>query len=74
MDYNTESWFRWDSERLLNQTREIVAKRVQCKTNNIFIVQNATDAFNCLAKSLPWKGGETIALPNTAYASIRKTI
>jgi hypothetical protein len=27
-----------------------------------------------LAKSLSWKAGDTIALPNTAYASIRKTV
>lgn len=27
-----------------------------------------------MAKSLSWKAGDTIALPNTAYASIRKTV
>lgn len=74
MDFNTEKWFRFDSEVLLNKTRDLVAKRLQCPTENLFIVQNATDAFNALAKSLTWKAGETIVLPNTAYASIRKTV
>ena len=37
------------------------------------MVQNATDAFNGLMKSLTWKEGDIILLPNIAYASIRKT-
>lgn len=37
------------------------------------MVQNATDAFNGLMKSIHWKQGDVILLPNTAYASIRKT-
>jgi selenocysteine lyase/cysteine desulfurase len=59
---------------LLNKSREYLAKRINCKVQNLFLVQNATDAFNCLAKSMVWKAGETIAIPNTAYACVRKTV
>ena len=74
MDFNTEKWVRFDCEPILNKTREFAAKRVQCNTKNLFIVQNATDAFNSFVKSLPWKAGDTIALPNTSYSCIRKTV
>lgn len=32
MDFNTEKWFRYDSEELLNKTRALVARRMQCPT------------------------------------------
>lgn len=35
--------------------RGYIAKQVNCKQKNIFITQNATDAFNSLMKSLEWK-------------------
>ena len=38
------------------------------------MAQNATDAFNGLVKSIHWKQGDIVLLPNTAYISIRKTM
>jgi hypothetical protein len=37
------------------------------------MVQNATDAINCLLKSLKWKAGDVVCIPNTAYACVRQT-
>ena len=59
---------------MINQVRAFVARKVNAKTENIYMVQNATDAFNGLMKSLDWKVGDIVLLPNTAYASIRKTV
>jgi selenocysteine lyase/cysteine desulfurase len=73
-EFNTEKWFRRDAEKLLNDTRAFVAGRVNCPLGNVFMVQNATDAINCLAKSLLWSPGDVVLLSNLAYASIRKTI
>lgn len=58
----------------INDMRAFIASRIHCPTRNVFIVQNATDAINCIAKSITWKAGEVILLPNIAYPSIRKTI
>ncbi len=38
------------------------------------MVQNSTDAFNGLMKSLKWKEGDVILLPNTSYNSVRNTV
>ena len=73
MDFNTEKWFRKDAEQILNKTRQFVASLINCKTDNLFMVQNATDAYNCLVKSISWEEGDVIAIPNTAYACVRKT-
>jgi selenocysteine lyase/cysteine desulfurase len=54
--------------------RVYVASKINCPQKNVYLVQNATDAINCLLKSMKWKEGDTILLPNTAYASIRKTV
>lgn len=54
--------------------RSYIASKINCPTKNVFIVQNATDAINCIAKSLKWNQGDVILLPNIAYACVRKTI
>lgn len=38
------------------------------------MIQNATDGINSLLKSLNWTKGDVIALPNTAYSCVRKTV
>jgi selenocysteine lyase/cysteine desulfurase len=53
--------------------RSVVAKRINCKPGNVFLVQNATDAINCLVKSIKWNEGDCILLPSTAYSCVRKT-
>ena len=73
MDFNTEKWFRHDAEEEITKMREYVAQLVNCPLKNLFLVQNATDAYNCLLKSMEWNEGDVIVLPNTAYAAIRKT-
>ena len=54
--------------------RAFIAGKIHCPTKNVFIVQNATDGINCVAKSLKWTSDDVVLLPNIAYASIRKTI
>lgn len=51
-----------------------MANKVNCPLSNVYMVQNATDAINCLTKSLQWSAGDVVLLSNLAYASIRKTI
>jgi selenocysteine lyase/cysteine desulfurase len=59
---------------MIDEMRGYIAKQVNCKKKNIFITQNATDAFNSLMKSLEWKEGDIVLLPNIAYAAIRQTM
>lgn len=73
-EFNTDKWFRRESEILINEMRSFIAGQINCSPKNVFIVQNATDAFNCIAKSLKWAQGDIVLLPNIAYASIRKTV
>lgn len=58
----------------INEMRSYIASKINCSTKNVFIIQNATDRINCIAKSMKWTSNDAILLPTTAYASIRKTI
>jgi selenocysteine lyase/cysteine desulfurase len=73
-EFNTEKWFRRESEMYINEMRGYIASKINCPSKNVFIIQNATDGINCIAKSMKWSQGDVILLPNIAYASIRKTI
>lgn len=54
--------------------RAYIAGRINCPTKNVYLIQNATDGINCLLKSLLWKNGDVILIPNTAYPCVRKTV
>ena len=73
INFHLEKWFRHDAEEEITKMREYVAQLVNCPLKNLFLVQNATDAYNCLLKSMEWNEGDVIALPNTAYTAIRRT-
>lgn len=38
------------------------------------MVENASDGFNGFAKSIKWNAGDVIAMPNTSYAMVKRTI
>lgn len=73
-EFNTEKWFRWDAEGLVEDARAYIATRINCKPQNVFFIQNATDGINSILKSFTWKEDDTILIPNTAYACVRKTV
>jgi hypothetical protein len=54
--------------------RETVAKYVNAPKDNVFMVENASDGFNGFVKSMKWKEGDVIAMPNTSYAMVKRTI
>lgn len=54
--------------------RAYVAGKINCPTKNVYLIQNATDGINCLLKSMLWKSGDAILIPNTAYPCVRKTV
>lgn len=74
MEFNCEKFLRFDVEEKIKETRTIVADHIKCSADNVFMVQNATDAINSLAKSLKWEKGDVIALPNTAYSCVKQTV
>lgn len=59
---------------MLNDLRAYVASRINCRTQNVFFVENATDGINCVLKSQTWSEGDVVLIPNTAYACVRKTV
>jgi selenocysteine lyase/cysteine desulfurase len=73
-EFNTEKWFRWDVEGLVEEARTYIAYRINCSPQNVFLVQNATDGINSILKSFNWKEDDTVLIPNTAYACVRKTV
>lgn len=72
--FNTEKWFRVDVEVMINETRTYVASRINCKPDNVFFVENATDGINTVLKSFNWTQNDIILIPNTAYSCVRKTV
>lgn len=80
-DFNTEKWytpasirFRFDAEVKLAEVRQSVAQFVNSSKDSIFMVENASDGFNGFVKSMKWKQGDVIVMPNTSYAMVKKTI
>ncbi len=67
-----EPWFRYKAFEKMNEVRSIIAKKINCKTDNLFLVENATDAFNCIMKSFDWKEGDVLLVPTFAYTSINR--
>lgn len=41
---------------------------------NVFLVENASDGFNGFMKSIIWKEGDVVAMPNTSYMMVKKTM
>ncbi|CAM6000977.1 unnamed protein product [Sphagnum balticum] len=66
--------FRVDAEVKINEVRTFVAKYVNANKNNVFLVENASDGFNGFMKSIKWKEGDVVAMPNTSYAMVKRTI
>jgi selenocysteine lyase/cysteine desulfurase len=56
------------------EVRATVAKYVNAPKDNLFMVENASDGFNGFAKSIKWKEGDVIAMPNTSYAMVKRTV
>ena len=54
--------------------RTYVASKINCKPQNVFFIENATDGINSILKSFNWSEGDVILLPNTAYGCVRKTV
>jgi len=54
--------------------RAYIAARINCPTKNLYLIQNATDGINCLLKSMSWKNGDAILIPNLAYPCVRNTV
>lgn len=73
-EFNTEKWFRIDVEGMITSARNYIAQRINCKADNLFFVQNATDGINCVLKSFNWHEGDVVLIPNTAYSCVRKTV
>ena len=63
-----------DAEARITEVRQFVAKEVNAPVDNIFLVENASDGFNGFARSIDWKEGDVVAMPNTSYAMVKRTL
>lgn len=63
-----------DVEEMITSARSFIAHRINCRPENLFFVQNATDGINSILKSFNWHEGDVILIPNTAYSCVRKTV
>ncbi len=59
---------------MLNDLKMYIAKRINCKPENLFFIENATDGINSILKSFTWNKGDVILIPNTAYMSVKKLL
>lgn len=72
-EFNNDLWFRRDLEQFLKKSRAFVGNRINCPASNLVYLINGTDGINSLAKSIIWKEGDVVLVPNTTYVSTQKT-
>lgn len=54
--------------------RERLATFLECRSERLALVENASDGVNAVLRSFPWRAGDEIAIAEHAYPAIRHTV
>ena len=57
----------------MTNVREALSKKINCNVNNLVPVVNATTGLNTIIKSLHFKKGDEVIIPNHEYCALEKT-
>ncbi|KAL2128318.1 hypothetical protein VTI74DRAFT_9359 [Chaetomium olivicolor] len=71
-----DAFIRFDYPKLLDQSREAIAKLLRVPTDTVVFVSNATTGVNTVLRNLVWNadGNDEILYFNTIYSGCAKTI
>ena len=73
MEFNPEKWIRYSLNEKINESREIVSKYINADSNNLVIVENASDGINSVFKSILTSPGDKILMMDIAYSTAKNT-
>lgn len=74
MDKNPEKWIRYEIFLMFAKIREAIAKFIQAETENIALIENASDGINAVLRSLLTKKGEKVLVFDLAYPMVLNTL
>ena len=69
-----DTFVRYDTPRLLDQSRAAMAQFLKAPVDDIVLVPNATTAANVVLRSLKFEEGDVIVHFSTVYGAVEKTL
>ncbi|UJR24208.1 hypothetical protein I4U23_027174 [Adineta vaga] len=73
-EYNPDRWFRHEIQIEMKKLRERLSKYVNCDSDDIVILENASTGINTILKSLKFHSNEIILYYNIAYGMVKLTL
>ena len=71
---NPDRWFRLDVQNEMIKVRQRLSEYLNCDSEDIVILDNASSAINSILKSLKFQSNETILYYNIAYGMVKLTL
>lgn len=71
---NDEFFIKWDYYPELTHSRELVARQINCPSQDLVLILNSTTGTNTILWSIDFKPGDKILYYATTYSSLMKTI
>jgi selenocysteine lyase/cysteine desulfurase len=74
LEANPDKFIRYELPRLLDRSRELLAKMVNVDPDELALVPNATGGINTVLRNLKYEQGDKIFYLSTAYGACEKAI
>lgn len=69
-----DKWFRDSYYKLIDISREKLAKVIRANNEDLVLVENASSAVNSILRSLNMNAGEKVLILSTAYGMVIETL
>ncbi|CAF3613617.1 unnamed protein product [Rotaria socialis] len=73
-ELNPDRWFRLDVQNAMDKVRKRLSDYVNCDSDDLVILENASAGINSILKSLKFQSNETILYYNIAYGMVKLTL
>ncbi|CAF2017347.1 unnamed protein product [Rotaria magnacalcarata] len=73
-ELNPDRWFRLDVQNAMDKVRKRLSDYVNCDSDDLVILENASAGINSILKSLKFQSNETILYYNVAYGMVKLTL
>ena len=69
-----DAFVRHDVPKMLDSSRETLARYLNVETDEVVLVPNATNATNVILRSMKFERGDVVVHFSTAYGAVEKTV
>ena len=73
-ELNPDRWFRLEVQNEMEKIRQRLSDYLNCDSDDIVILENASSGINSILKSLKFRSNETILYYNIAYGMVKLTL